>query len=1126
MKTYFSFLLIVTLTSSLFGQENEVKKISDTLQQKNIIAKNSQDNSTNKDDYGTKAFNVTTPEVSQLIKSEIIPINYVTGKAEYTIPLYEVKEGDISIPIQLKYSSNGVKVAQESTNVGLDWVLVAGGNVTKFVNDIDDQKYRVNQNESIYTHQEWSDVYGWYNVHEISDDWGQYISKRGRLVNDSSIEYVSDTRITPNSSNYEQILDLAPDSFIAIAPNLTSKFFLQKKTSLENNWDSRYQTFSYKGHEIQGYANQIYVNKYDKFDITGTSNNGWMGWNTVFPPECSSKIGNLDSYVQNNFSLLNNKAKDYDQFEIINASGNIYSFKTNDVNIQSSTESPFFFTDYSPKSDQSGRAVCKHILNNNYNISINTWHLDSVLDITSNKKVTFKYKEFKESRNKLIDYDKGYVVDKYFSVNGYIRYPSVPYQNYENKKYSQNSIYHYVEEINWSEGKVKFFYDISRTDAFDDNNKLIPKRALSQVIIYDISGNVIKKIKLSYSYFTNSQGNTDLDLRLKLNTVGVYDKNDVKSYNYILEYNESPMPSKGTSVATKNYRDIFGYFKAFSPGSFPKSFYKLNQRFSFVNLPLNNFTFLYGDIDMSPDSNVSIGMLKKVITPTGGSHQFFYEPNKFIFNNQEIIGGGARLMEQRISNGNTERKITYKYSNQNGESSGRISNLPSNISYKTGDVVDDNSNHSSSLFPAIYLSQQNSSELDNGSYVLYEKVTEEEAGNGKQVFSFTGYSDYPNTYPNIEDHSGGMYSSPFIPLFNYYNDRSHLRSQLLKKEVYSEGRTFPSRMETYQYKLATDNSSNFNVLFLSSYLMKPSWDLIINNAPENLLLYKKLVRKNYLSATNFTQEEELNKDYYGAIPFYQNNSEEPAGYTYTDVKFFPKSKKITNSDGSILETFNDYALDKNNIYLTSLNIIGIPLDTKVIKKKDNSDTGKTISHINTIYPSSNLEAINKTSGLPLPSSIQSTDLQSVTKEEINYNKYDEKGNLQQYTTKNGTPVAIIWGYRKTLPIAKIEGKDAALFLGIFDSDITILSNSSDSDINLATEDEFRLKLDAFQKRQFNLDVSITTYTHNPLVGVTSITPPSGIREVYIYDTTNRLKEIRENNTTGKLLKEFKYNYKN
>jgi hypothetical protein len=46
---------------------------------------------------------------------------------------------------------------------------------------------------------------------------------------------------------------------------------------------------------------------------------------------------------------------------------------------------------------------------------------------------------------------------------------------------------------------------------------------------------------------------------------------------------------------------------------------------------------------------------------------------------------------------------------------------------------------------------------------------------------------------------------------------------------------------------------------------------------------------------------------------------------------------------------------------------------------------------------------------------------------IKYDQYDAKGNLLQYTTKDGIPVSIIWGYNQTLPIAKVEG---TLFLFI------------------------------------------------------------------------------------------------
>lgn len=52
---------------------------------------------------------------------------------------------------------------------------------------------------------------------------------------------------------------------------------------------------------------------------------------------------------------------------------------------------------------------------------------------------------------------------------------------------------------------------------------------------------------------------------------------------------------------------------------------------------------------------------------------------------------------------------------------------------------------------------------------------------------------------------------------------------------------------------------------------------------------------------------------------------------------------------------------------------------------------------------------------------------------------------------------------------------------------------------------------------------IITYTYNPLVGVTSITPPSGIRELFIYDTANRLKEVKDIN--GDILKTYEYHYK-
>jgi hypothetical protein len=135
---------------------------------------------------------------------------------------------------------------------------------------------------------------------------------------------------------------------------------------------------------------------------------------------------------------------------------------------------------------------------------------------------------------------------------------------------------------------------------------------------------------------------------------------------------------------------------------------------------------------------------------------------------------------------------------------------------------------------------------------------------------------------------------------------------------------------------------------------------------------------------------------------------------------------------------------------------------------------------------------------------------------VKYDKYDSKGNLQQYTTKDGVSTVIIWGYNGTQPIAKIEN---AKLENIGQSFIDSIVNASNTDAAAERNNDETTLLNAFKTFKDNLSgYQITTYTYDPLIGVRSITPPSGIREVYLYDDAGRLKEIREQNNTGKLLK--------
>ena len=279
--------------------------------------------------------------------------------------------------------------------------------------------------------------------------------------------------------------------------------------------------------------------------------------------------------------------------------------------------------------------------------------------------------------------------------------------------------------------------------------------------------------------------------------------------------------------------------------------------------------------------------------------------------------------------------------------------------------------------------------------------------------------------------------------------------------------------------------------------------------------YKNISRFEYLESQKTT-------DYLNGSPlvttteYFYNN---PAHYQLTQQKtIFP--------DSSTQTTEYQYAHEKGKTYLMEKNMVGLPLQTMTYE----SDILKPISKNETIYPVSQTDADTKTSGLPLPVSVSSLDFKTNAMEtKLSYNQYDNKGNIQQYTLNpdangNGTPVTIIWGYNQSQPIAKIEGATYAQVSGNI-SDIVTYSNTDATQGTPTSEQDLINKLDEFRAKPGLIGYQITTYTYNPLIGVTSITPPSGIREVYIYDTANRLKEVREQNATGNLLKEYQYHYK-
>ncbi|UWX60377.1 hypothetical protein N0B40_18500 [Chryseobacterium oranimense] len=306
--------------------------------------------------------------------------------------------------------------------------------------------------------------------------------------------------------------------------------------------------------------------------------------------------------------------------------------------------------------------------------------------------------------------------------------------------------------------------------------------------------------------------------------------------------------------------------------------------------------------------------------------------------------------------------------------------------------------------------------------------------------------------------------------------------------------------ETYlpfSFAAGLDPNNVMHNLFLAYYPRK-SYSTLLNNKIETV--YFDNVEIGVVDDSSY-KKMTTTKNY-----FYNN----PLHYQVTQ-------EKTTYPDNTVLTTNFGYAHEKGNQLMIDRNMIGIPLETTITEI--NNGITKTVAKTATIYPSS--LPTSQTGNLVLPLSVQKFDKDNTAsaKNTIDYNQYDTQGNILQYTTKGNVPTAIIWGYNNTLPVAKVEGANYQQVMSLA-ADIIARSNA---DVDVATEKELITALDTFRNQDTLKDYSITTYTYDPFIGVTTVTPSTGLREFYKYDAAGRLQSVVDAN--GNILKEMNYNYK-
>lgn len=136
---------------------------------------------------------------------------------------------------------------------------------------------------------------------------------------------------------------------------------------------------------------------------------------------------------------------------------------------------------------------------------------------------------------------------------------------------------------------------------------------------------------------------------------------------------------------------------------------------------------------------------------------------------------------------------------------------------------------------------------------------------------------------------------------------------------------------------------------------------------------------------------------------------------------------------------------------------------------------------------------------------------------VSASRRDKYGNPIELYTSQGKKYTLLWGYKGKYMIAQIENADYREVRTVLGQDPINISDTGENILN--TIDGLRLKLP---------HAKITTYRHNPLVGVYQITDESGQSHEYRYDDANRLNtELMINDLNQKiLLNRYTYNIVN
>lgn len=1099
-----------------------------------------------------------SPTVAAFMKFEEVPVNKYTGIPDITIPLYSVASHskDISVDLSLKYHPSSIAIKEEASYVGLGWNLFGGGTISRTVRGVPDEK-------------ESSAPYG---IHTSTiNPYFIAIGLIGSNVTEDQINFSKFIWDANVNGRYDTEHDLYQFNFMGysgrfIITNRPGQGYRVEKLDNDNAINITYNSI-----------NQTFVLYDDKgykytFDVKEQTKQGSTSQCTTFDNQqyliSSPDIGIYTSAFQ--------LSKIHDQ------NGNLliqYNFGTSN---EASSE---VTTTINQMSGQIPADVITHIgwicpgadpgpgmllepkeIRTNNTVITATKKITQII-VTDIATIDFTYAFRQDTNNSqayrlksiVVKNNKGDIIKNIELFHGYsdMKFNPIEVGGYTNKRmiltkvsetYGGKTYSHEMEYIKRREddstkfnrdywGYITAKPDYEPAGDFKETHWFFCKMDLLQKMKLPTGGSIVYQFEPNtYSYIGSSpiadfgENPFNWSTETLLYGGGIHPLR-VSNYDQKVHFKWTFHPNCGTALEQLVNgqwirRDDLNCSQGCTLEAGEQYRIRIDCRnggFATCNVTYfgrNNpeFKYLYG----GGVRIAKIGYFEENVDPLyyeckvnqgyygGGDYQYGYKPavKEILYDyqsfNDSLKSSGSLVFAKPVFSYSQAKRINIRCMVGGGgeEENPNVNELNYIETYNYDSYTDFNN-----LKPL----------RTHGSDVGYKNVQVTETGNGYSRYEYKSPIDIPEESYTI--------NYPFLATSNRDNERGFLinekhyneRKQILKEinNNYTVDTT-GSPKTTGINVWSTDICPFINDFFGNhlGYLSKITGCLTSTStnpkemmfcaeckSPVNEIGYR-LVNESYGWQKLMSKTI---KDYYYDANNVQKVVQNTESFTYDSTnKKIATYQTVDTGTGEALKKIFTYYTGPNNQISNILNIKSY--SAGVLTNQDIVDWGTN----------------GGTAHVPLRLRQSKTNVTATQAEVIQeFYSYDTYGNILSMSDGPDSSglKTIVWGYNNTLPIAIIEG----------DTHTTIMANTSYVNLIAAakqksdTGTEAELILALTNLRNALTPYMVTTYTHKPLVGATSITDSRGYITTYKYDDFSRLETVKD--ASGNLLSENKYNYK-